>query len=81
MRCTLMKRWVTGGRAEMDQEDIDNELFQLAREWMEGFKLRKHPGHVAEDTDTSLWKEFSDFSKEEEAVRVLLFRRSLHHRC
>jgi hypothetical protein len=34
---TLMKRWVTGDKAEMDLEDIEREtreLFELARDWM-----------------------------------------------
>jgi hypothetical protein len=30
---TLMKRWVTGEKAEMDSEDVERELFELAREW------------------------------------------------
>ena len=34
MEWTLMKRWVTGEKAEMDQEDIEREWFELAREWM-----------------------------------------------
>jgi hypothetical protein len=48
-RWTLMKRWVTGEKAEMDQEDIDRELFELAREWMAVSKLWKLPDHVAKD--------------------------------
>jgi hypothetical protein len=51
---TMMKRWVTGEQAEMDQDDIDRELFELAREWMEVSKLKKLPGHVAKETDVSL---------------------------
>ncbi len=36
MEWTLIKRWVTGQKAEMElediEEDIDRELFELARE-------------------------------------------------
>ena len=32
---TMIKRWVTGEQAEMDQDDIDRDLFELARDWME----------------------------------------------
>ncbi len=32
MEWTLMKRWVTGEKAEMEQEDVDIDLFELARE-------------------------------------------------
>ncbi len=58
MECTLMKRWVTGQKTEMEQEDIDRELFELAREWMAVSKLRKIPGHVAKETDVVLCKQF-----------------------
>ncbi len=42
----------------MEQEDIDSELFELAREWMSVSKLqvRNLPGHVAKETDVALWK-------------------------
>ncbi len=40
MEWTLMKRWLTGQKAEMEQEDIDRELFELAREWVSVSKLR-----------------------------------------
>jgi hypothetical protein len=42
---TLMKRWVTGGKAEKDSEDIERGLFELARDWMFQSKLKKLPGH------------------------------------
>jgi hypothetical protein len=80
-----MKRWVTGDQAEMDQDDIDRELFELAREWMEVSKLKKLPGkklpgHVAKETDVSLWKQFRDWTKKKGAVRVRSFRCPLKHR-
>jgi hypothetical protein len=43
MERTLMKGWVTGEKAAMEQKDIDRELFELAREWMTVSKLRKLP--------------------------------------
>ena len=30
-----VKRWITGERAEMDDEDIENQLFEEARELMQ----------------------------------------------
>ena len=30
----LIKHWVTGEKAAMDDEDIDNEMFNAAREFM-----------------------------------------------
>ena len=78
---TLMKRWVTDEKAEMEQEDIDRELFELAREWMAVSKLRKLPGHVAKETDVALWKQFREYPKHKGAILVRLFRCPLRHRC
>ncbi len=50
-----MKRWVTGEKAEMEQDDIDRELFELACECMAVSMLRKLPGHLAKETDVALW--------------------------
>ena len=47
-----MKRWVTGEKAEMDSEDIERELFELARDWMSQPKLKKLPGHQSKPTET-----------------------------
>jgi hypothetical protein len=45
----MIKRWVTGHgkQAEMDQNDIDRELVELARDWMDVSKLKKLSGRVA----------------------------------
>ncbi len=82
MDWTLKKRWVTGEKAEMEQEDIDRELFELARGWMSVSKLsRKLPCHVAKETDVALWKQFHEYPKHKGAILVLLFRCPLRHRC
>jgi hypothetical protein len=31
---TLLKRWVTGERAEMEEGDINREMYELARKWI-----------------------------------------------
>lgn len=38
---SLIKLWVTGERAEMEQEDIDRELFEVSRDYMSASKLKK----------------------------------------
>ena len=43
----LIKEWVTGEKAAMDDEDIDNEMFNEAREYMSALLLRKLPVHVS----------------------------------
>ncbi len=74
MEWTLMKRWVTGEKAEMGQEDIDRKLYELAREWMAVSKLRKFPCHVAKETDVTLWKQFREYPKHKGTILVRLFR-------
>jgi hypothetical protein len=76
-----MKRWVTGEKAEMDSEDIELELFELARDWMSQSKLKKLPGHQSKPTDVALWKQFREFKSKKGSILVRLFRCPLHHRC
>jgi hypothetical protein len=78
---TLMKRWVTGDKAEMDSEDFERELFELARDWMSQSKLKKLPGHQSKPTDVSLWKQFREYKTKKGSVLIRLFRCPLHHRC
>ena len=68
-----MKHWVTGEKAEMGQEDIDRELFELAREGTAVSMLRKLPGHVAKETDVALWKQVRDYPKHKGSIPVRLF--------
>jgi len=51
----MVKRWVTGHgkQAEMDQDDIDRELVELARDWMDVSKLKKLSCCVAKETDVA----------------------------
>jgi hypothetical protein len=73
------KNW-DGEQAEMDQDDIDRDLFELAREWMEVSKLKKLPGHVAKENDFSLWKQYGDRINKKSGVRIRAFRCPLKHR-
>ena len=52
----LVKRRVTGERAVQPEEDIEHELFEVARELMHLSGLKKLPGHKGLDTDLHLWK-------------------------
>ncbi len=70
----MIKRWVTGEQAEMDHDDIDRELFELARDWMAVSKLKKLPGHVAKETDVALCKQFCEYPKQKGVILVRLFR-------
>ncbi len=70
----LLKRWVAGELAEIDEDDINRGMYELARKWMAESKLRNHPGHISKATDLALWKQFREYKKDSGAVLVLLFR-------
>jgi hypothetical protein len=65
----------------MDSEDIERELFELARDWMSQSKLKKLPGHQSKPTDVSLWKQFREYKAKKGSILVRLFRCPLRHRC
>ena len=78
---TLLKKWVIGEEAEMESEDIDRELFELAREWMAVSKLKKLPGHIDNPTDVALWKQFREYTVKKGLVKIRIFRCPLRYRC
>jgi hypothetical protein len=78
---TLIKRWVTGEKAEMEPQDIERELFKLARDWMPQSKLKILPGHQSRPTDASLGKQYREYKAKKKSVLIQLFRCQFHHRC
>ena len=67
---TLIKRWVTGEKANMDSEDIEWAFFELARDWMSQFKLKKLPGHQSKPTNVALWKQFREYRPKRETILI-----------
>ena len=65
----------------MDSEDIELDLFELARDWMSQSKVKKLPGHPSKPTDVSLWKQYCEYKEKKGSVliRFKLLRRPLHH--
>ncbi len=87
---TMIKRWVTGHgkQSEMDQDDIDRELVELARDWMDVSKLRKLFGCVAKETDVAAlllsansFVSFQSRRVQLSAILVRLFRCPFRHQC
>jgi hypothetical protein len=72
---TFMKRWVTGEKAEMDSEDIERELFELARDWMSQSKLKnlQLAGHQSKPSDESLWKQFREYKVQKGLILIGFF--------
>ena len=74
-----VKRWVTGDRAEMPEEDIERELFEEARALMHLSGLRKLPGHRGLDSDFAMWKKANHHSSRD--VDHVVYRCPMRHRC
>ncbi len=75
---TLLQRWVTGERTEMD---INRAMYELAHNWMPESRLWKLPVNNSKATYLALWKQFREYTKERGAVLVLLFRCPMRYRC
>ncbi len=84
----MIKRWVSvhGKQSEMDQDDIDRELVELARDWMDVSKLKKLSCCVAKETDVAaLLLSANSFIKTQSkrvqlsAILARLFRCPLRH--
>ena len=52
----VVKRWVTGDRAVLSEEQINAELEDLMREYMELSDQRNFFGHRTNSTDKGSWK-------------------------
>ena len=78
---TCIKRWVTGDEAMQDEEDIQRELFEHARDWMEASKLRKTPGHKSLDTDFALWKAYRETKSVKKGLVMTMYRCPMNYRC
>ena len=75
---TLIKRWVTGEKAEMDSEDIERELFELVRDWMSQSNLKLHD-HQSKPTNASLWTPYREYKAKKGSVFIRFFRCPLHY--
>jgi hypothetical protein len=56
-------------KAEMDSEDIERKLFELARDWMSQSKLKKLPGQQ-KPTEVSLWKPFCEYKVQKGRILI-----------
>jgi hypothetical protein len=75
-----VKRWVTGERALLTDEDIARELFEKARYLMALSGLRKTPGHKDLSTDLAMWKKAMQ-NTDRRGITHTIYRCPLKHRC
>ena len=64
----------------MEDEDIDNEMFNEARAFMSASLLWKLPNHFSKPTDFYLWKIVLEWITKQ-GVRNRLFRCPMRFRC
>ena len=77
----LVKRWVTGECAEMEDSDIQKEIFDLSRAFMEESMLKMIPTHVPNETDIGLWKLYREYTQLRSGTKIRLYRCPLNYRC
>ena len=80
MKYEVVKRWVTGERAEQDHVVIETQLETLIREYMELSGQRKFYGHKSRSTDLGAWK-FARAHINKHRMKFDVFRCPLRSRC
>ena len=76
-----IRKWAIAAKAEMEQEDIDMEFFDLARQYMSLSGLRKVPGHVAHPDDIALFNQDSMFPSNNGKVIHAVYVCPMRHLC
>ena len=76
-----IRKWSIGRKATMEQEDIDREFFELARQFMSLSGLMKVPDHVAHPDDIALWKQDSMFPSNHGKHITILYVCPMRHLC
>jgi hypothetical protein len=77
----LVKRWITGERAEMDDEDVENQLFEEARELMQISRLKKFQAIKGLLTDLHLWKRAGGDHTTRARITYTIYSCPMRHQC
>jgi hypothetical protein len=79
---TEIKRWKTGVESELEDEEINYEIYTLMTKFMQQSRLMKAPGHKQLESNVGLWKlQRAKYynSRTDEWIRV--FQCPMHYRC
>ena len=76
----VVKRWVTGDRAELTEDEIKAELALEATKLMELSGQKKFPCHRALDSDLGCWK-LCKTHVDKRGVEFRVYRCPMRHRC
>jgi hypothetical protein len=77
----LVKRWVTGERAELEPEDIQREMFEIARDFMTQSKLKKLPSHRHNPNDFHIWKFSRRGTRTKSGEKFKVYKCPMCYRC
>jgi hypothetical protein len=72
---------VTGEQAAMNDEDIENQLFEEARQLMQLSRLKKLPGHKGLSNDLHLWKRAGSDHTTRAGITYTIYRCPMRHQC
>ena len=76
----VVKRWVTGDRAELTEDEIKAELVVEATKLMELSGQKKFPCHKALPTDLGCWK-LCKTHVDKRGVEFRVYRCPMRHQC
>ena len=84
VRCkdwTVVRRYVTGGRAQLDSEDIEFDIYQRARDLMHLSGLRLLPEQVLPESNVHLWQLVRQATTAMNGAAIRQFACPMRHLC
>ena len=60
----LVKSWVLSEHAQLGDEDVNREIYEIVRDLIAPSGLKKLPGHKDCEKDIALWKHASTYESE-----------------
>ena len=55
----VVKEWTTCPQAELEDREIEHQIYTEMKEYMHASGLKKTPGHRPKETDIHLWKQYT----------------------
>jgi hypothetical protein len=78
---SMMQGWETGEEAVLTLEDIDKEIYELARRRMAVTDLKPLPDDSKESSDIAMWKLIREKRKDSGATLVRLYQCPMRNQC
>jgi hypothetical protein len=78
---TVVRRYATGGRAQLDSEDIEFDIYQRARDLMHLSGLRLLPEQVLPDSNVHLWQLVRQATTAMNGAAIRQFACPMRHLC